>query len=240
MSSVLRCIRLAVLVLALLPMQAAAEPATRPATMDRINAWMHERNGEGRAWLSATARRFGLSANDAEALAPLKRVALNLVQEPISVVSGLIAGDLSTAWHHARRFTINTTVGLGGVIDRAAERGLAPGMADLGLALCRRGVPPGPFVVVPVLGPRTLRDAVADLVIGNVIAIALLAPIAAPLLGLEALAVLVVVDEILVLTLARSMDPTAQALEELDYDDMRTAYLANRAERCASERREIS
>lgn len=79
--------------------------------------------------------------------------------EPIVAVSGLAAGRVELALNAAARFGINSTLGLGGVHDRATEMGYPRqdfGPAD---ALCGWGVPSGPFLMLPVFGPSTLRDA---------------------------------------------------------------------------------
>lgn len=59
------------------------------------------------------------------------------------------------------RVMINSTVGLLGFIDVASEMNIDKHPADFGLTLGRWGVSPGPYVVVPVLGPYTLRELVA-------------------------------------------------------------------------------
>lgn len=212
---------------------AAAPPGTAEAVLDRVNRWFHDLNAAGEAAVAAGAAR--LQGTGAGALLePLGRAAFNLVNEPVSVVSELVSGDAARAWDHVQRFAINTTLGLGGLFDRAQERGLEPRVADLGLALCRRGVPAGPFVMVPVLGPRTLRDAVADVVLGNVIVLAMLTPLVGPVLSLEGLALVMVLDEIAVLAVARTMDPEANKIAADDYEGLRDAYLARRAARCAA------
>jgi phospholipid-binding lipoprotein MlaA len=85
--------------------------------------------------------------------------AVSNLGEPIVAASGLAAGQVDVALNAAVRFGINSTLGLGGVVDRAAEMGYPPrafGPAD---ALCSWGVPSGPFLMLPVLGPSTVRDA---------------------------------------------------------------------------------
>lgn len=57
------------------------------------------------------------------------------------------------------RFLINSTVGIGGLIDVGHELGLMEHDEDFGQTLAVWGVGDGPYVVVPFLGPRTLRDA---------------------------------------------------------------------------------
>jgi len=56
------------------------------------------------------------------------------------------------------RFVINTTVGLAGVFDPASELGLTKKNEDFGQTLGFWGVPEGPYFVIPILGPSTLRD----------------------------------------------------------------------------------
>jgi len=59
------------------------------------------------------------------------------------------------------RITVNTVFGLGGVMDVATEMRLEKRKEDFGQTLGYWGVKPGPYVVLPVLGPSTLRDALA-------------------------------------------------------------------------------
>ena len=59
------------------------------------------------------------------------------------------------------RVMINSTVGLLGFIDVASDMNIEKHPADFGLTLGRWGVSPGPYVVVPLLGPYTLRELVA-------------------------------------------------------------------------------
>jgi len=61
----------------------------------------------------------------------------------------------------AVRFSINTLFGLGGLLDIASEAGIPKHKEDFGLTLGRWGVGTGPYVVLPLLGPSTLRDSVA-------------------------------------------------------------------------------
>jgi phospholipid-binding lipoprotein MlaA len=70
------------------------------------------------------------------------------------------------------RFVINTTMGLGGLLDVASEMGMERHSANFGLTLGRWGVASGPFVVIPFLGSSTVRDtaAMALDVKGNLVA----------------------------------------------------------------------
>jgi len=59
------------------------------------------------------------------------------------------------------RITVNTVFGLGGVLDVATEMRLEKRKEDFGQTLGYWGVKPGPYVVLPILGPSTVRDALA-------------------------------------------------------------------------------
>ncbi len=59
------------------------------------------------------------------------------------------------------RFNVNTVFGIGGLFDVASEAGIQRHKSDFGLTLARWGVPSGPYLVLPLLGPSTVRDTVA-------------------------------------------------------------------------------
>jgi phospholipid-binding lipoprotein MlaA len=59
------------------------------------------------------------------------------------------------------RVMVNSTFGLLGVLDVASDLNIERHTADFGLTLGRWGVPPGPYVVLPFFGPRTLREVAA-------------------------------------------------------------------------------
>ncbi len=55
---------------------------------------------------------------------------------------------------------VNTTIGIGGLFDPASGFGLEARNEDFGQTLGRWGVPPGPYVMLPVFGPSSVRDTV--------------------------------------------------------------------------------
>lgn len=65
------------------------------------------------------------------------------------------------------RVTINTFLGLGGVLDIASEMNIERHTADFGQTLGHYGVPPGPYLVIPLLGSSTLRDTLASTLISR-------------------------------------------------------------------------
>ena len=62
--------------------------------------------------------------------------------------------------HSLGRFLINTTLGIGGLFDVAAKFKLESEPTGLSTTLSRWGMHPGPYLVIPILGPSTLRDGV--------------------------------------------------------------------------------
>lgn len=87
--------------------------------------------------------------------------AVHNYSEPIIFVNDLLQGELTKASLSVGRFALNTTLGLGGIFDVADMWfGWEPHHADFGQTLHRFGVPAGPYLVLPVLGPSNLRDAV--------------------------------------------------------------------------------
>jgi phospholipid-binding lipoprotein MlaA len=86
--------------------------------------------------------------------------------EPVTAVSSLLQGDTDNAGAATNRFIINTTIGVGGINDRATELGIAQRREDLGQAMAKGGVGTGPHIVLPILGPSNFRDVTGDLLTG--------------------------------------------------------------------------
>lgn len=89
--------------------------------------------------------------------------ALSNLGEPVTALAGLAGGEFEVAANALQRFGINTVLGWGGVRDAAAARGFAPRPYAMADAACGWGVPSGPYLVLPLFGPSTLRDATATL-----------------------------------------------------------------------------
>ncbi|QIW16363.1 hypothetical protein A4G20_08450 [Pasteurellaceae bacterium RH1A] len=92
----------------------------------------------------------------------LTNVASNL-SEPMSFVSRLLEGEGQKAMVHFNRFWINSTFGLGGLIDWASQTPdlkLENGHRSLGDTLGAYGVPTGAYIMLPALGPTTPRGLV--------------------------------------------------------------------------------
>lgn len=87
----------------------------------------------------------------------VQNVTRNL-RAPISAANSLLQGDVKQAGVTTARFVLNSTVGLGGVFDVAKGQGLRHRGEDFGQTLGAWGVKPGAYVVLPILGPTSLRD----------------------------------------------------------------------------------
>ena len=96
--------------------------------------------------------------------------------QPVRTGVGNFFGNLGDAWsfvnnvlqakpegalHSFWRVVVNTSIGIGGLFDPATEMRLERHREDFGQTLGRWGVGPGPYLVLPILGPSTLRDTVA-------------------------------------------------------------------------------
>lgn len=81
-----------------------------------------------------------------------------------SAVNHLLQGKPEGALNMTLRLAVNSTLGLGGVLDIASEAGLDRRSEDLGQTLGVWGVPSGPYLVLPLLGPSSLRDSVGTAV----------------------------------------------------------------------------
>ena len=79
---------------------------------------------------------------------------------PVQLSNDIMSGKPKRAGDTTMRFLINTTVGVLGVFDVAKDWGYPDHDADFGLTMARWGVPEGPFLFLPVLGPSGPRDAV--------------------------------------------------------------------------------
>jgi phospholipid-binding lipoprotein MlaA len=112
-------------------------------------------------------------AVDTLAIKPVAQIYVNVV--PSFVRTGLhnVVSNLGDVWSMANsamqlkgqhaaesfmRVTVNTVFGLGGLLDIATEMRLERHKEDFGQTLGHWGVKPGPYVVLPILGPSTLRD----------------------------------------------------------------------------------
>jgi phospholipid-binding lipoprotein MlaA len=86
------------------------------------------------------------------------------LKEPRIFLNNLLQARFEAAGRTGARFFLNSTFGLGGLLDVASREGLQQQSGDFGQTLFVWGAAEGPYVVRPYLGPSTLRDAVGSTV----------------------------------------------------------------------------
>ncbi|MDX1668882.1 MAG: VacJ family lipoprotein [Limnobacter sp.] len=145
----------------------------------------------------------------------------NNLDDVSSAVNNLLQGKIKAAFTDTCRVVINSTVGILGLADAASEFGLERTNEDFGQTLGYWGVSSGPYLVLPFLGPSSMRDLTGQVVDGFV----------EPLPNHEP------VDERLVATAVDAVDTRARLLPATDlvdrialdkYSFIRDAYLARR------------
>ncbi|MGQ9723927.1 MAG: MlaA family lipoprotein [Tepidimonas sp.] len=115
-------------------------------------------------------------ALDRAVLKPVAKGYTAAVPAPVRTAVGNFFGNLRDLWsavnaalqarpqpavENAMRVGVNTFLGFGGVLDIATEMGIARTTLDFGHTLGRWGVPSGPYLVLPLLGPSSVRETVA-------------------------------------------------------------------------------
>lgn len=83
------------------------------------------------------------------------------LRSPLHIINHVLQGKIGDGFKQAGRFLMNSTFGIGGLTDVATVAGIEVKNEDFGQTLAVWGVPDGPYVFIPFMGPRTLRDAIA-------------------------------------------------------------------------------
>ena len=111
---------------------------------------------------------------DTNVLKPVATTYTNITPDPVRRGVGNFFNNIRDVWSAANaalqlrpqealenlfRVGVNTFIGLGGVLDVATEMGIPRTRLDFGQTLGRWGVPSGPYLVLPLLGPSSVRDA---------------------------------------------------------------------------------
>jgi phospholipid-binding lipoprotein MlaA len=128
--------------------------------------------------LNRQVARFNDTVDDA-VLRPVATVYQKALPSPIRAGVNNFFSNLTDVWSFANsvaqlklqdsaqtfmRLNVNTVFGLAGILDVATELGIDRHYEDFGQTLGRWGVPSGPYLVLPLLGPSTVRDAAALIV----------------------------------------------------------------------------
>jgi len=78
-----------------------------------------------------------------------------------SSVNGFLQGNVADGTSDVMRVAVNSTLGLGGLLDISSEAGLQKHNKDFGQTLGKWGVGSGPYLVLPLFGPSNIRDTAA-------------------------------------------------------------------------------
>jgi phospholipid-binding lipoprotein MlaA len=89
---------------------------------------------------------------------------LNNLDAPVTFANDVLQGEMDRAGATMARFAINSTVGVGGLIDVASEVGIPGHHEDFGQTLAVWGVDEGAYLYTPLLGPSTTRDLAGSVV----------------------------------------------------------------------------
>lgn len=84
--------------------------------------------------------------------------------QPVIFINNVLQGEPDDAGDTLARFFVDSTAGLGGLIDVASLMGIPDHSTDFGITLGRWGVDQGPFLMLPLIGPTTPRDLTGDIV----------------------------------------------------------------------------
>jgi phospholipid-binding lipoprotein MlaA len=150
-----------VLLLGLLSGCASLPPGAKPDPADpweRMNRGTHRfNNAVDRAVLKPAATAYR------DYVPRLVRVGIGNVLDnldyPVTILNQFLQGKLVDGLKDTGRFVMNSTLGIGGLFDPASDAGLPKNDEDFGQTLGRWGVPSGPYLEIPFLGPSTVRDA---------------------------------------------------------------------------------
>jgi phospholipid-binding lipoprotein MlaA len=82
------------------------------------------------------------------------------VSSPVTFLNDVLQGKPKRAGQTFARFLINSTIGLGGLIDVASAKGIKRHKEDFGQTLAVWGMKSGPYLVLPLIGPTNVRDGI--------------------------------------------------------------------------------
>ena len=90
--------------------------------------------------------------------------ALSNLSSPVILANDILQWEPERAWKTTQRFFINSTIGIGGLMDPAKDFGIEGHTEDLGQTFAVWGVPEGFYLVLPLFGPSNPRDAVGKVI----------------------------------------------------------------------------
>jgi phospholipid-binding lipoprotein MlaA len=141
-------------------------PNTKPTPQDPWESWnrgVYKVNDKLDRALAKPLARTYVRAVPAPVRTGIGNFLSNLRTTTV-MVNDALQGKFGAAANDFARLLVNTTFGFGGLLDRATQMGLDKNDEDFGQTLGHWGVPPGPFLEIPLLGPSDTRDGPAKVV----------------------------------------------------------------------------
>ncbi|MDE1148295.1 MAG: VacJ family lipoprotein [Azospirillaceae bacterium] len=138
------------------PALAGPEPNDPLEGMNRGIFWFNDKVDQNVLRPVTVAYRWVLPQGLRDAVSNV----LNNVRSPLTLANKLLQGDWDGAGVAVERFFVNSTVGIGGLVDVAANWGLPYDYESLDQTFAVWGIDEGPYLVLPFLGPSSVRDAV--------------------------------------------------------------------------------
>jgi phospholipid-binding lipoprotein MlaA len=142
----------------MLLLAACATPENRDP-FERINRHIFEFNDAMDAGIIRPAAESYRATVPEPARRGIRNV-LNNLQEPVVFINNLLQFRLADAGTTLVRFSMNTTAGVLGLMDVATPAGHPQRLGDFGQTLYAAGIGDGPFLMLPLLGPSNVRDAI--------------------------------------------------------------------------------
>ncbi|MBE0604438.1 MAG: VacJ family lipoprotein [Deltaproteobacteria bacterium] len=143
--------------------EGSAPPATIADPIEPVNRAFFVFNEKAYYWVLKPVAR-GYNAVVAEGIRVSIRNFFNNLGTPARVANNLLQGNLRATGTELLRFAMNSTMGILGLFDTARDGfGIEQKDADLGQTLGKYGIGQGMYLVLPLLGPTTLRDGVGSL-----------------------------------------------------------------------------
>ena len=170
-----------------------------------------------------------------ELIQHMVRNGLDHLSLPAIFINRMLQGDAEEAGAALARFSLNTIIGAGGLLDPATEFGLPHTPTDFGVTLARWGAPEGAFVEAPIFGPHTERHLV-----GRLVNFALDPAILVTVGAVEVANTIVVIDATRApLAAVRARDDNFGLIDNILYES-EDSYVTSRAGYVQARRRQVA
>ncbi len=148
---------LAILLLGFLAAGCASDPETPDDPLEPVNRLFFSFNQRLDRNAALPAASFYSRNMPNTARRTFHHILSNL-SAPVTVMNDMLQAEFENAGIAAGRFAVNTTVGVAGIFDVATDWGMPERNRDFGETLGSYGIAPGPYLILPLRGPTSVRD----------------------------------------------------------------------------------